>query len=282
MTKHYEHYQEKISLRAFCRLTGYPRWRLRYYLANELKRQERQRRVNQEQQLIKETALKHKTFGYRGIYHEINKAYSLGREKVRKHMKLLGLQKALPKKKRKAAPKVSRVCDLPAGRKLQIDATRFELSDGIAWKYVVEDVASRACLALHTVKRLSKEAAATALLKAKLKLDQLGINENLIIQSDGGTDFSSQYFQDCCLSLAASWHRCRVSEKGGMGILERLNRTLKWDFVYWHQPDSLEELRTLDQDFEYWYNQERMHSSINYQTPWQKLLLDARLSKALG
>ena len=197
-------------------------------------------------------------------------------------MKLLALQKERPKKQRKSATVVSRICDLPSGRKLQIDATRFELAQGIAWKYVVEDVSSRACLALHTVKRLSKEAAATALVKAKLKLDQLGLKENLVIQSDGGTDFTSQYFQAACSSLEASWHRCRVNEKGGMGILERLNRTLKWDFIFWYQPNTLEELRQLDQDFENWYNQERIHSSINYLTPWQKLLQDARLSTALG
>lgn len=282
MARHYQAYREKISLRAFCRLTGYPRWRLRYYLASEHKRQERQKLKEQEHKLVKETALKHKTFGYRGIYKEVNKLYKLGREKVRKHMRRLDLHKALPKKKRKPAPAVSSVCDLPAGRRLQIDATRFELSDGIAWKYVVEDVASRACLALHTVRRLSKEAAATALLKAQTTLAQLDITETLVIQSDGGTDFTSQYFQDTCSSLAASWHRCRVNEKGGMGILERLNRTLKWDFIFWHLPETFDELGQLDNPFQNWYNQERIHSSINYLTPWQRLLQDARLSSPLG
>ena len=46
----------------------------------------------------------------------------------------LGLKQERPKRQRQAAPEVSNVCDLPPGRKLQIDATRFELKEGLAWK----------------------------------------------------------------------------------------------------------------------------------------------------
>ncbi len=282
MVKQYQEFEQKISLRAYSRLTGCSRWRLRYCLKTQVKRQARETKLTEEQEQVQELALKHKTYGYRRIYQEANKLIQMGREKVRQHMKALDLQKALPKKKRKASPEVSRVCDLPEGRKLQIDATRFQLKGEIAWKYLVEDVSSRTCLALHTVKRLSQEAASSALVIAKTKLEKLGITEPLVIQSDGGSDFTSQFFQDTCSSLAATWKRCRVSEKGGMAILERLNRTLKYDFVFWHEPESLEDLAKLDQQFEHWYNHERIHSSINYLTPWQKLLQDATLSLSLG
>jgi len=67
-----------------------------------------------------------------------------------------------------------------------------------------------------------------------------------------------------------------------MGILERLNRTLKWDFVFWEAPETLAELQTLDAPFVNWYNQERIHSAIGYETPWQKLTADARLSTPVG
>ena len=33
-----------------------------------------------------------------------------------------------------------------------------------------------------------------------------------------------------------------------MGILERLNRTLKWDFVFWHELDTFEDLQKLDSE----------------------------------
>ena len=67
-----------------------------------------------------------------------------------------------------------------------------------------------------------------------------------------------------------------------MGILERANRTLKWDFVFWQESTTIAELTALDADFEHWYNHERMHSAIGYCTPWQKLQEDATLALALG
>ena len=211
----YQSHQDKLSLRGFCDLTSFPRGCLRYQLETQEQRQTRLRVVEQERQQVKEVALQHQRFGYRGVYVELNKLYSLGREKVRKHMADLGLKKERPKRKRKAAPEFASVCELPEGRKVQIDATRFELKQGIAWKYLVQDVASRACLAIHTVRSLSQEAASAALLEAEQVLRKQGITDPLVIQSDGGSDFTSHHFQDMCLSLGASWHRCRVSEKGG-------------------------------------------------------------------
>ena len=225
----YRQYKTRFSLRSLCKLTGFPRWRLRYHLANLTQREQRQLRLVQEQQQVKKVALKHTTYGYRGVYIELNKVFQLGRERVRLHMAELGLKKQVPKRNRKPAPEYSKVCDLPDGRKVQIDATRFELTDGIAWKYVVEDVASRARLAVQTVRRLSQEAAAGALLTAKNRLEELGITETLVVQSDAGSDFTSAYFQSICDNLGSSWHRSRINEKGGTGILKRLNRTLKWD-----------------------------------------------------
>lgn len=224
----------------------------------------------------------HKTYGYRGVYHELNKRMALGRDKVRRHMNELGLKKNLPKKQRKPAVGVSSVRELLPGRRVQIDATRFALSDGVAWKYVVQGARSRACLAVQTVRALTKEAAATALQAAKCVLNELGIGEPLVVQSDAGSDFTSAHFQNVCAALGGSWHRCRVNEKDGMGILERAHRTLKWDFVFWQAPETIAELAALDDEFKRWYNHKRLHSAIGYQTPWQKLQEDATLALALG
>jgi putative transposase len=255
---------------------------VRYWLANKEEREARAQRSDRERQEVKAAALKHKTYGYRRIYLEVNQGLLLGRDSVRRYMSELGLGKHLPKRQRKPAATVSSVRDLPAGRRVQIDATRFSLSDGVAWKYVVQDVASRACLGVRTVRGLSKETAASSLCAAKTMLDQLGITDPLVVQSDAGSDFTSAHFQDTCNALGASWHRCRVNEKGGMGILERCNRTLKWEFVFWEQPTTIAELAALDADFKRWYNRERIHSAIGYQTPWQKLLEDATLPMVLG
>jgi putative transposase len=179
----YQTVQDRLSLRGFCELTSFPQGWLRYQLETAEARQAQLKVVEQEQVQLKETALKHQTYGYRGLYVERNKLYSLGREKVRKHLAELGLKKERPK--RKAAPEFSSICDLPPGRRLQLDVTRFELKEGIAWKYLVQEVASRACLAIHTVPSLSQEAASAALLEAEWVLRKQGISDVLVIQSDG-------------------------------------------------------------------------------------------------
>lgn len=278
----YARYQQRISLRSFCRLTGVSRARLRYWLAHQKQREARRERQDNERQEVKATALKHKTYGYRGVYRELNSRTTLGRDKVRRYMNELGFRKRGPKRQRKPAVAMSPVRELPPGRRVQIDATRFALGDGVAWKYVVLDACSRACLAVQTVRALTKEAAATALQAAKRVLRALGIGEPLVVQSDAGSDFTSAHFQNTCTALGGSWHRCRVNEKGGMGILERAHRTLKWDFVFWQAPETLANLAALDDEFKRWYNHERLHSAIDYRTPWQKLQEDATLSLALG
>jgi len=58
-------------------------------------------------------------------------------------------------------------------------------------------------------------------------LRRQGVTQNLVIQSDGGSDFTSNIFQTTCSSLG-QWIRAKVNQKGGMGILERLNRTFKF------------------------------------------------------
>ncbi|MDQ3398092.1 MAG: transposase [Deinococcota bacterium] len=56
-----------------------------------------------------------------------------------------------------------------------------------------------------------------------------------------------------------------------MGILERLNRTFKYSFLFREECSSLAQLRDICGRFEDWYNRQRKHSSIGFKTPWQVL-----------
>ena len=57
-----------------------------------------------------------------------------------------------------------------------------------------------------------------------------------------------------------------------MGILERLNRTFKYESVFRAEIETATQLRTHLPEFERWYNEERLHSSVGYQPPMQALL----------
>ncbi len=101
-------------------------------------------------------------------------------------------------------------------------------------------------------------------------LRSIGVSGTVLIQSDGGSDFTSEVFQNAC-SCYGAWVRCKVSQRGGTGILERLNRTYKYTFPFRHDWKSLAEVQAALPDFHRWYNRHRRHSALNYTTPWAAL-----------
>ncbi|MDQ3398891.1 MAG: hypothetical protein M3511_14205, partial [Deinococcota bacterium] len=74
---------------------------------------------------------------------------------------------------------------------------------------------------------LSMQLAKEVLDEGVAVLRSLAIHSTVLVQSDGGSDFTGEVFQSACLRYG-TWVRCKVSQKGGMGVLERLNRTYKW------------------------------------------------------
>ena len=87
----------------------------------------------------------------------------LGLHMIRLAVSDLGLQPPLPRKTRKkSVPALSETL-WPAGRRIQVDATRFSLGDGVCWAYLVLDVETRTLLHTHVVRSLSASSAVTAL-----------------------------------------------------------------------------------------------------------------------
>jgi putative transposase len=76
-----------------------------------------------------------------------------------------------------------------------------------------------------------------------------------------------------------TWIRSKVSQKGGMGILERLNRTFKYQFIFRHELTDFVHLQSLCQQFKSWYNEQRKHSALRYATPWEALKVQALSSR---
>jgi transposase InsO family protein len=245
--------------------------RLRDFIQSEKLRQRREQQYAELKELVKQMALAFPTYGHRPLQREmLAHGIGIGREKLRRILAELGLSQKPVKKPRRAAPEVTAFVDYPPGRRLQIDATQVRLGAGKVWLYLVEDVPSRALLAIRAVHSLAKESAQEVLAEAVGVLGKLAIFEPLVIQSDGGSDFTSELFQDYC-RLLGCWIRSKVNQKGGMGILERLNRTLKYEWLFRHEYRTLFELQALAEGFKDWYNHQRRHSSLAYQTPSSRL-----------
>jgi transposase InsO family protein len=272
-------YQKRkgMSLRAFAKAADIAYWQLRDYLKGSEQRQANMKTANRLKAQIKRLALKHPTYGYRRIHQEVlKKGWQVGEHKVRMILTELDLTVTPKAKLRRELPEPTPAAALPEGRRVQMDATQVTYAGGKAWLYVVEDVASRTCLSLKPVKHLCKLAAATTLKEAQQRLHKQGITGPLVIQTDGGSDFTSEHFQITCKDLG-SWQRSSIKQTGGMAILERLNKTFKYDFFFRQECDDYDQLHPLSKQFDQWYNRERIHSAIDYLTPWQKLKLDARL-----
>lgn len=258
-------------MRRFAEAVGVAYYRLRDFIRTEQQRRQRQRCEHALRQAVKKVALEHPTYGHRPLHHELKaRGTKVGREKVRRLLSELGLNPAPLRKRRKASPEVIAVPELPSGRRVQIDATQVAVAKGKVWVYLVQDVPSRACLAIHAVQNLSKKAASEVLHEGVRVLRQLGIRERLVVQSDAGSDFTSELFQRCCAELGW-WVRSKINQKGGMGILERLNRTFKHAWLFRHEYDTLLEVQALAGRFKIWYNRERRHSTLGYLTPWSVL-----------
>lgn len=260
----------KLSLRHFCQLAEVKYHRLRDYRQNRAVQEHKAQAKADQIEQIRQMAELHPTYGYRLLHQELKP--SLGRELIRRSLKVLALNPKQIKKTRPKIPGVVPVTEWPAGRRVQLDATQIRLSSGTKlWVYIALDVSSRSCLVVRLVRHLCQHAASEVISQAVNQLKQLGITDPIVIQTDGGSDFTSHSFQAMCKTLG-TWIRAKVSQKGGMGIIERLNRTFKYQFMFRHELSDFFTVEALCSEFKHWYNTQRKHSAIGYSTPWAYLV----------
>ena len=141
------------------------------------------------------------------------------------------------------------------------------------------DVETQQALHLHVVRSLSTSSAVCTLLQGIQVLHDLGIQEEVLVMTDGGSDFTSAAFRNVC-GQVGHWTRARVSQKGGMAILERANRSLEYEFVFREECGWMQELRHGTIRFRDWYNQVRLHAASGHACPWAQLLEAAKSRNA--
>lgn len=271
-----------MSSSKFSRLVGIAPWKLRDYSRGKERRLIRQTFKSECQNVIEQTSMANPSYGYRPVYQELQQQYQKGQisvlpgqQQVRICRKEQGLQ-AKPHRKRRPTTKVTPSILWPSGRRIQMDATQVAYADGNkVWVYDLIDVDTRICLLSQAVTALSGHQAAQALKQAIQAMKDLGLpTHNLVIQTDGGSDFTSDIFQNHANSVG-QWIRSKVSQVGGMGILERMHRTFKYDYLFQHEITNLQELQPLCNGFQTWYNQQRLHAALGYQTPYNMLTKEA-------
>jgi len=141
------------------------------------------------------------------------------------------------------------------------DITYIRVKHGFLYLTAVIDWYSRYVLSWEVSNTLDSYFCKTALLTA------LNTGTPEIFNTDQGVQFTSNQFTDTLLK-----HNIRISmDSKGRALdnifVERLWRSVKYEEVYLNNYDTVPELvKGLDKYFQF-YNNERVHQSLNYNTP---------------
>lgn len=105
----------------------------------------------------------------------------------------------------------------------------------------------------------------------KLALSRNKIDENFILHSDQGSQFTSFAFTDYCRNNGITQSMSKAGYPYDNSCMESFYGTFKGEFIWKHQfeTDEILNQQTLDNVYGY-YNHIRPHSSNGHLTPFEK------------
>ena len=220
---------------------------------------------------IDQLYLEHPFYGSRQmVRHLAREGVSVGRHRVRRLMRLLGLEAIYRKPRLSVANPEHRVYPyllrgLTITRPNQVwcaDITYIPVQHGFLYLVAIMDWASRRVLAWELSNTMDTEFCLEALAEA---LESYGIPE--IFNTDQGSQFTSIAFTG---QLEAAGIRCSMDGRRRFldnVFIERLWRSLKYEAVYLHElTDGFVAQRVIHDWIEF-YNGERPHSALDGRTP---------------
>jgi putative transposase len=254
----------RLSVRSQCRLLDLNRSNLYYKPVPHLGDTEL---INQ----ILEIHERVPQYGYRRIHAQLNlDGTEVNRKRVQRLMRLLEIQALYPKPKTTMRGNAHKVYPYLLGglsvdqphQVWQVDITYLKLPQGFVYLTALIDIYSRFVVSWRLSISLSQESCLEAFEDA---LWSHGAPD--IVNSDQGVQFTSESWEKMCLDNAIA---ISMSHKGGStdnAYIERFWRTLKYEGFYLDIPESVPELKHKVGEFIKWYNEERLHSSLGYDTP---------------
>jgi putative transposase len=200
----------------------------------------------------------------------LRKGISVGRRRIRRLMRKLGLSPVRPKRNtsrphpgHKIYPYLLR--DKTIERPNQVwstDITYIPMRRGFLYLVAIIDWSSRRVLSWRLSNTLTAEFCVEALSEALARFGKPGI-----FNSDQGSQFTSETFTRVLLD-----HGIEISMDGRGRchdniFVERLWWTVKHEWVYLRPAaNGLEQKRSLGEFFD-WYNRRRPHQALSWQTP---------------
>ena len=270
----------KLSIRKQCELLGVNRNRLN----------SRPNKTTTEDILIMkdldELYLKYPFMGQRKLQYYLNKNYGwkIGRGRVRGLMKIMGIEALVPKPNtskpapgHKIYPYLLR--DLAITEADQVwcaDITYIPMPQGYVYLVAIMDWHTRAVLSWELSNTMDSGFCVRALKKA---FDLTG-SKPKIFNTDQGSQFTSKEW------ISELQEREIEVSMDGRGrwmdnvFIERLWRSLKYEQIRLHSYETISELRSQISSWMDFYNHERIHQSLDNQTPWSLYKLTPELKLA--
>ncbi len=199
----------------------------------------------------------------------IRQSYEVNSKRVRRLMRLMGLEAIYPKRnlsisspEHKKYPYLLR--DVLVERPDQVwstDITYIKMAQGFVYLVAVMDWYSRYVLAWRLSNTLDTQFCLDALEGA------LAISQPDIFNTDQGSQFTSTEFTG---RLLQSEIKISMDGRGRAFdniFVERLWRSVKYEEVYVHNYESVRDARENLATYFQLYNRERLHESLEYQTP---------------
>lgn len=222
--------------------------------------------------LLDEEYTRHPFYGIRRMSAWLNRqGYNVNHKRVSRLMQVMGIHAIYPKKNLSRSVHEDRkypylLKDMKIEYANQVwssDITYIRMKHGFVYLTAVIDWFSRYVLSYEISNTLDKEFCVSALKRA------LNISKPEIFNTDQGAQFTSDEFTRCL-----NGQDIRISMDGrGRALdnifVERLWRSVKYEEVYLKSYETVRDAMIGIKEYMQFYNTERLHQSLNYQTPYE-------------
>ena len=199
--------------------------------------------------------------GYRMVRALLRRRHKIcvSRKTVHRVMRELGLTQ--PRKRRKP---------LRPNQGWQIDMTSFQRSDlRPVYLVTIIDCFTRQLVGWNANDRCKATDWTSAI---RMALESRGMTtkeacSGLVLRSDNGSQPSSKHFIEFLGKYGIKGQYTGYNAPDDNAYVERIIRTIKEEEIWCSDYDSLSEARECIDDYVGYYNRDRLHSSLDYQTP---------------
>lgn len=210
------------------------------------------------------------TYGYRRICAELRRrGYRVNHKRVLRIMRESALQAIYPKKKRQIKNQAHKIFPyllkgLQIIRPNQVwatDLTYIKVIEGFVYLMAIIDIYSRQIIAWDVSNSMDLMFC-LSILEAALAQ---GIPD--IINTDQGSQYTSAGWTDKVMQAGAKVSMDSVGRWADNIHIERFWRTVKWENILLKDLRTVDEVRACMHKFIIFYNEQRLHSSLGYNTP---------------